>query len=274
MRRLLPLLLLLHTPSAGAEEWRTCPQCPPMVRIPAGQSVMGDDRAKFANEKPAVPVTIARPFALSVTEITFDEWQACVDANSCKGGQDDHTWGKGKRPVINMTWDDARAYAAWVGRKSGLACRLPTEAEWEYAARSGAATGYWWGEDAGRGRLNCRDCLGKEPPYGSQPVRSFPPSPWGLYEMHGNVWEWTSDCWTPDHTKPAGTDPACRDKVVKGGSWYYFSAMSRASARAKNDAAVWSYNIGVRVLCELPDEGSHTDANRPRYSKPATNNQQ
>lgn len=254
MRRFaLALLLLTTAPSAGAEEWRPCPQCPPMVRIPAGQSVMGDDRAKFANEKPAVPVTISRPFALSATEITFDEWQACVDAKACKGGQDDHTWGKGKRPVINMTWDDARAYAAWVGSSSGLVCRLPTEAEWEYAARSGASTGYWWGEDAGQGRLNCRDCLGKEPPYGSKPVRTFPPSPWGLYEMHGNVWEWTSDCWTPDHTKPAGTDPSCRDKVVKGGSWYYFSAMSRASARSKNDAAVWSYNIGVRVLCELPE---------------------
>jgi len=253
MKRLFPLLLLLPLPSS-AEEWRPCPQCPHMVSIPVGTALMGDDKAKFANEKPAVPVTIPRPFALSATEISFDDWQACVAAKACRGGQDDHTWGKGKRPVINVTWDDARAYAAWVGTSSSLACRLPTEAEWEYAARAGTPSGYWWGEAVGNDRLNCRDCLGKEPPYGSKPVRSFPPSPWGLYEMNGNVWEWTADCWTPDHSKPAaGSDESCRDKVVKGGSWYYFSAMSRASARAKNDAAVWSYNIGVRVLCELPE---------------------
>lgn len=253
MRRLSPLLLLLTLPAA-AEEWRPCPQCPPMVTIPAGKALMGDDASKFANEKPAVPVAIPRPFALSATEVSFDDWRECVAAKACRGGQDDHTWGRAKRPVINVTWDDARAYAAWVGARSGLACRLPREAEWEYAARSGVPTGYWWGEEVGQGRLNCRDCLGKEPPYGSKPVRSFPPSPWGLHEMNGNVWEWTADCWTPDHSKPAaGHDDSCRDKVVKGGSWYYFSAMSRASARAKNDAAVWSYNIGVRVLCELPE---------------------
>jgi formylglycine-generating enzyme required for sulfatase activity len=253
MRRLFTLLFLIALPAA-AGEWRPCPQCPPMVSIPSGSAMMGDNTAKFSNEKPAVPITITRPFALSATEITFDEWQPCVTAKACRGGQDDHTWGRGKRPVINMTWDDARAYAAWVGSSSGLVCRLPTEAEWEYAARAGTSTGYWWGEEVGQGRVNCRDCLGKEPPYGSKPARSFPPSPWGLYEMNGNIWEWTADCWTPDHSKPAAShDSTCRDKVVKGGSWYYFSAMSRASARAKNDATVWSYNIGIRVLCELPD---------------------
>lgn len=254
MRRLAVLLSLLVALPASAGEWRPCPECPPMVSIPAGTATMGDNGSNFANEKPAVPVTIPRPFALSATEITFDEWRKCVAAKACRGGQDDHAWGRGKRPVINITWDDARAYAAWVGRESRLTCRLPSEAEWEYAARAGTAAGYWWGEGAGNNRLNCRDCLGKEPPYGSKPARSFPPNPWGLYEMNGNVWEWTADCWTPDHSRPAATDDAtCRDKVVKGGSWYYFSAMSRASARAKNDATVWSYNIGIRVLCELPD---------------------
>jgi formylglycine-generating enzyme required for sulfatase activity len=253
MRRLALLLLLLTALPASAEEWRPCPQCPPMVSVPAGSAMMGDDHAKFSNEKPAVPVTIPRPFALSTTEVSFDEWQECVKAKACRGGQDDHEWGRGKRPVINITWDDARAFAAWVGARSGLTCRLPTEAEWEYAARAGAPTGYWWGEDVGQNRLNCRDCLGPEPPYGSKPVRTFPPNPWGLYEMNGNVWEWTSDCWTPDHSKLAPQNSSCGDKVVKGGSWYYFSAMSRASARAKNGAAIWSYNIGIRVLCELPD---------------------
>lgn len=255
MRQFPALLLasLLLAPPTRAEEWKPCPACPAMVTVPAGDGVMGDDGSKFANEKPAVPVRFERPFALSATEITFDDWRECVKAGACKGGQDDHGWGRGKRPVINVTWNEAQGYAAWVGRQGGLACRLPTEAEWEYAARAGTKTGFWWGEEAGRGRLNCRDCLGPEPPYGSKPARSFPPNPWGLYEMNGNHWEWTADCWTPDHSRPAATnDSTCRDKVIKGGSWYYFSAMSRASARARNDATVWSYNIGLRVLCELP----------------------
>ena len=248
-RAALILLLLTAQPAAAGDE-RPCPLCPPMVRIPAGSFVMGDDKAILSNEKPAVPVAIDRPFALSATEITFDQWQHCVDAGACRGGQDDHEWGRGARPVINVTWEDARAYAAWVGRSSGLTCRLPSEAEWEYAARAGTKTGFWWGETAGNGRLNCRDCLGKEPPYGSRPAASFKPNPWGLFDMNGNVWEWTNDCWTPNHATPPSGDSSCRDKVIKGGSWYYFSAMSKASARAKNDATVWSYNIGVRVLCE------------------------
>ncbi|MBI3445450.1 MAG: SUMF1/EgtB/PvdO family nonheme iron enzyme [Magnetospirillum sp.] len=252
MRLPAALLLVLVTAFPASAEERVCPQCPPMVRIPAGSFLMGDDKAFLANEKPAVTVTIARPFLMSATEITFDQWQDCVTAGACRGGQDDHQWGKGKRPVINMTWDDARAYAAWVGHGAGLACRLPTEAEWEYAARAGTSTGFWWGDQAGEGRLNCRDCLGKEPPYGSRPAASFKPNPWGLFDMNGNVWEWTADCWTPNHSTPPAHDPACRDKVIKGGSWYYFSGMSRASARARNDATVWSYNIGVRVLCEEP----------------------
>lgn len=257
MRRLSAsvLALLLSTSAVdAAEEWRPCPTCPPMVTIPAGRSVMGDDRARFSNEKPAVAVEIPRPFALSATEITFDDWAACVRAKGCPPGRDDHGWGKGTRPMINIAWEEARAFARWVGRESGLACRLPTEAEWEYAARAGSSTGYWWGEAAGKGRMNCRDCLdGDEAPYGTMPARSFPPNPWGLYDMNGNNWEWTADCWTPNHSKPAPNDVQCRDKVIKGGSWYYYAAMSRASARAKNDAAVWSYNISLRLLCELPE---------------------
>lgn len=251
-RLLSPLFLLLAASPATAGEWRPCPDCPPMVTIPAGQGTMGDDGATFANEKPARAVTFSRPFALSATEITFDEWNACVAAKACRGGQDDHGWGRGERPMINVTWQDARTYTAWIGRKSGLACRLPSEAEWEYAARAGTSTGFWWGEAKGTGHANCRDCAEGEPPYGTVPVRSFAPNPWGLYEMNGNVWEWTEDCWAPDHTKPARKDASCHDKVIKGGSWYYFSTMSRAPARARNETKGWSYNIGIRLLCALP----------------------
>ncbi len=251
---LLALLLILAAPPAGtAGEIIPCPDCPPMVVIPAGSSVMGDDTAHAAAERPRVPITITRPFALSRTEVTFDQWLVCVTDGACKGGQDDHAWGRGGRPVINITWDEARAYAAWVQQRSGMDCRLPTEAEWEYAARAGTTTGYWWGDTIGGDNANCRDCLNGETPYGTRPAASFKPNPWGLYDMNGNVWEWTADCWTPDHTaKPPSDTTTCRERVIKGGSWYYFSTMSRASARAKNDVRAWSYNIGIRVLCELP----------------------
>ena len=222
------VFLLAALPAGAAEGLRPCPDCPVMVTVPPGR------------------------YALSATEITFDQWQACVEAGGCTGGQDDHGWGKGSRPVINITWDQARAYAAWVSGQAGRVCRLPTEAEWEHAARAGTTTGFWWGEEAGTGHATCRDCLGKEPPYGTTPAASFKPNPWGLYDMNGNVWEWTADCWTPNRAAPPAPDPSCRDKVIKGGSWYYFSTMSKAGARARNDGLGWSYNIGVRLLCETP----------------------
>ncbi|RAU22222.1 hypothetical protein CU669_08820 [Paramagnetospirillum kuznetsovii] len=246
-------IFLLHAfPAQAAEEYVPCPVCPPMVVVPDGQFVMGDAKSHIANEKPEVAVTISRRFALGRTEVSFDQWQACVDDKACPGGQDDHGWGRGARPVINIGWADANAYTDWVAKRSGLVCRLPSEAEWEYAARAGTRTAFWWGDAPGNGKANCRDCLGdKDHPYGTKPVGSLPPNPWGLHEMNGNVWEWTADCWTPDHST-AAAPASCGDKVVKGGSWYYFSPMSRAAARAKNDARTASYNIGLRVLCELP----------------------
>ncbi|WP_173982713.1 SUMF1/EgtB/PvdO family nonheme iron enzyme [Magnetospirillum sp. SS-4] len=261
MRTLVLLLLLLLLPLSGAvlpaqaaEMLVPCPGCPPMAIVPAGDFIMGDARTAAKSEKPEVAVGIPRRFALGVTEVSFDQWQACADDGACRGGLDDHGWGRGERPAINMTWEEAAAFAAWVGRRSGLACRLPDEAEWEYAARAGTRTGFWWGDQTGDGNANCRDCSAAiDHPYGSVPVASYPPNPWGLHDMNGNVWEWTRSCWTATHAAPSGEDAAtCRDRVIKGGSWYYFSTMSRASARARNDGRAWSYNIGLRVLCELP----------------------
>lgn len=248
------LFLVVAAPAQAVEELTPCPGCPPMVVIPAGRFVMGDAKSHLANEKPEVPMVITRAFALGRTEVSFDQWQVCVNDGVCPGGQDDHGWGRGSRPVINMGWSDAKAFAAWVSKRSGLVCRLPSEAEWEYAARAGTTSAYWWGEGAGNGKANCRDCLGESShPYGSKPVASFKANPWGLHDMNGNVWEWTGDCWTPDHTAPPkDSQKNCTEAVVKGGSWYYFSPMSRAAARAKNDARASSYNIGLRVLCELP----------------------
>ncbi len=177
----------------------------------------------------------------SRSEVTFDQWQRCVAAGACRGGQDDHGWGRGARPVINVTWNDARDYAAWLSGVTGRACRLPTEAEWQQAAAAGTATAFWWGDAPGQGMANCRDC-NPQPVYGTTPAGSFPPNPWGLLDMNGNVWEWTEDCWQPGAA-------ICPQRVIKGGSWYYYSANATARARARGHADQGSYNIGFRVVC-------------------------
>ena len=183
----------------------------------------------------------AGAFAIGRTEITFDDWNVCVTAGACRGGQSDHGWGRGKRPVINVTWADAQAYAHWLSGRTGAAYALPSEAEWEYAARAGTNTPYWWGDQVGRDHANCRGCSPRWGGKSTAPVASFPPNPFGLYDMNGNVWEWTSACWKP-HAEP------CHDRVIRGGSWYYFPEMSRADSRAKLDVGQWSYNVGFRLV--------------------------
>jgi formylglycine-generating enzyme required for sulfatase activity len=204
---------------AAADALAACRSCPELVAIPG------------------------EAFAMTVTEITFDQWAACVADRACKGGQDDHGWGRGKRPVINVSWDDANSYAAWLSGKLGRACRLPTEAEWENAARGGTRTPFWWGTDHGSGMANCRDC-NPQPIYGTTPVGTFPPNPFGLRDMNGNVWEWVQDCWQ----NPA-PDKGCTQRVIKGGSWYYYSQNASVPARAQNASSTGSYNVGVRIVC-------------------------
>ncbi len=275
----LPVLALLLAVAASTsqaagpgEAFRDCPHCPEMTPLPPGSFFMGSDTGKDLY-RPQVAVTIATPFAIARTETTFDQWQACVDAGACEGGQSDHAWGKGDRPVINITWDQARAYPAWLGEITGHTYRLPSEAEWEYAARAGTTTTWWFGDTFVEGAVNCRRCDAE--PWGglsSAPVAQFPPNPWGLYDMNGNVWEWTLDCWQPNHAgtptdgsprltvAPAGgpagstvTDGACIDKVMKGGAWYYFRQLSQSAARARNDSRVNSYVLGFRVVREMPE---------------------
>ncbi len=227
-----------------------------MVVVPAGSYVMGSDgRHKY--ERPAHRVAIAKPFAIGRYEVTFDEWQACVDGGGCARMPDDHTWGRGRRPVINIDWREARDYAAWLGAETGQPYRLPSEAEWEYAARAGTTTAYWWGDEVGVNRANCRDCGSKWSKKGSAPVGSFEANPFGLYDMHGNIWEWTEDCWNPNHVD-APTDGSarlegdCALRLTRSGSWYYFSKNVRSAWRFKIDARVRSYGIGLRVLRDLP----------------------
>ncbi|OHC73286.1 MAG: hypothetical protein A3G18_11855 [Rhodospirillales bacterium RIFCSPLOWO2_12_FULL_58_28] len=251
-------LLSFTVAPAGAVEpptaFRDCPQCPEMVVAPAGSFTMGDDGG-FKYEKPAHPVAIAYPFAIGVYEVTFDEWTVCLDEGGCSKNPDDHKWGRGKRPVVNITFDEAEGYARWLSAKTGHKYRLPTEAEWEYAARGGTVTEYWWGDEVGDDNANCRTCA-PAISHETYPVGTYKPNPFGLYDVHGNVWEWVQDCWRPDHANApadgsARLDGDCRFRVNRSGSWYYVSTNVRSAYRAKFPAAAFSYGIGLRVVREV-----------------------
>jgi len=235
--------------------FKDCDVCPEMVVVPAGEFIMGTDGGD-KREAPAHTVTLKKSYALSETEITFDHWEACRIDGGCKRDPDDHKWGKKGMPVINIDFQDAQDYTAWLSKKTGATYRLPNEAEWEYAAKAGTTTKYWWGDEIGEGNANCRKCGTQWSGKGSAPVASFKPNPFGLYDMNGNVWEWVADCWNPNHdgafsdgrTRTTGN---CKVRIIRGGSWYYFPKLSRAAYRFKNDVRVFSYNIGFRVLKEL-----------------------
>ena len=137
--------------------FRDCPVCPELAVIPAGSYLMGSNNGR-KREKPVHKVTIARPFAIGRYEVTFDQWKACRVAGGCAKKPDDHKWGRGVRPVMNITFADVKEYLAWISRKTGRTYRLPTEAEWEYAARAGTTTDFWWGNKIGNKLANCRNC--------------------------------------------------------------------------------------------------------------------
>jgi formylglycine-generating enzyme required for sulfatase activity len=243
-----------HSAPASAS-FRDCAACPEMVVVPAGSFLMGADRGRPA-ELPVRRVVIARAFAMSKFEITFDEWAVCVAAAGCENDPDDHGWGRGARPVINVSWEDAVAFTRYLSARTGHTYRLATEAEWEYAARAGTQTDFWWGDRQGEAFANCRSCGSEWDGRGSAPVGSFPPNPLGLHDMNGNVSEWTGDCWNANHRGAAEDGAArtsgdCSRRVTRSGSWYYIPKLMAASARARYPATLWSYTIGLRVVREL-----------------------
>ena len=169
-----------------------CPECPEMVVVPGGP--------------------LGPPFAVGVYEVTFGEWDACVSGGGCGGYRpDDRGWGRGRRPVMNVSWNDAKGYVRWLSRKTGEEYRLLSDAEWEYVARAGTTTAYWWGDDVGHNRANCESCGSPWDAVQTAPVGSFSANPFGLHDVHGNVWELLEDCYGDD----------CRYRVVRGGSWNY-----------------------------------------------------
>ena len=203
------------------------PDCPEMAVVPAGTFRMGSLSGGLrGSEGPVHEVRIATPFALGVYAVTFAEWDACVEAGGCGGySPADKGWGRGRRPVINVNWKDAKAYVAWLSEQTGQRYHLPSESEWEYAARAGTETKYSWGDEIGVGRACCLGCGGE---WGGRlrtaPVGSFEANAFGLHDMHGNVREWVEDCWHVSY-EGAPLDGSAwvgggeTERVLHGGSW-------------------------------------------------------
>lgn len=228
-----------------------CPACPEMVVVPEGRYTMGSQFAEsgqfFEEERPQVAVTIKRQFAVAKFAVTFDEWDACVDDAGCRNYRpSDMGWGRGKRPVINVSWPDAKAYIAWLTNKTGKPYRLLSEAEREYAARAGTTSPFWWGKSATTSQANFD---AKQ----TVPANSFAPNPWGLYNVHGNVGEWTEDCWSKSHLGNPGdgsartSDGDCGNRVIRGGAYTVSSILMRAAARLGSATADRHHDQGFRV---------------------------
>ena len=247
-----------------------CSVCPEMVVVPAGTFAMGSPESEAGrqdNEGPRRYVTFAEPFAVGVHEVTFAEWDACARGGGCGGRiPDDEGWGRGDRPVINVSWDDAEAYTQWLSERTRREYRLPSEAEWEYVARAGTETARYWGEsEAGQ----CRYGNGADAAYAdavgggtvascddgnayTAPVGSFGPNTWGLHDMLGNVWEWTADCWNDDYTGAPANGSArrsgdCSRRVLRGASWYFIPEYLRSAYRFGYQSGSRDYGIGFRV---------------------------
>ena len=241
--------------SKRGSDFKECANgCPEMIVIPAGKFIMGSPENELdrnASEGPPHEVTIAKPFALSKFEVTFEEWDACVAATACPRVPD--RWGRERMPVINVSWVDIKQYVSWLSQLTGKEYRLPTEAEWEYAARAGVNTRYSWGDDLGMGNANCDGCGSQWDLQQTAPVGSFKPNSAGLYDMHGNVWEWVEDSWhenydvapTDGSAWVRGGDPSFR--VVRGGSWRNESELVRAAVRFRRNANVRFDTLGFRV---------------------------
>jgi len=224
---------------------------PQMVVIPGGRFRMGDIQGSGAKWEQPVHSVFVDSFAIGRYEITFAEYDHFATATGRKTPSD-YGWGRGPRPVINVSWRDATAYTEWLSLQTGRTYRLPTEAEWEYAARADTETKYWWGNEIGSNWANCDGCGSQWDNKKTAPVGSFMANPFKLHEILGNVYEWT--CSEYDN-KYNGKEQRClkeindhRLGVVRGGSWYSSSRFVRTSNRYRFPVDYRDHNVGFRVV--------------------------
>jgi formylglycine-generating enzyme required for sulfatase activity len=229
-----------------------------MVQLAGGSFWMGspDNEAGRSNNEGPRHLVQVPAFAIGKFAVTFDEWDACVGAGGCSTKPSDSGWGRGRRPVINVSWNDAQEYVRWLRMKTGQKYRLPTEAEWEFAARAGTTTAYYWGNEIGVEHANCDTCGSQWDNKQTAPVGSFDHNPSGLYDMLGNVWQWTQDC-ANDNYGGAPTDGSawksgdCGRRVLRGGSWNDDPRYVRAAIRDRVYATDTLNYVGFRLARTL-----------------------
>jgi formylglycine-generating enzyme required for sulfatase activity len=227
-----------------------------MIAVAAGKLMMGSpttERQRDRDEQPVHAVTISA-LAVGRFEVTFEQWDVCVAAGGCTHKPSDERWGRGKRPVMNVSWNDAKEYTRWLAQKAGKPYRLLTEAEWEYAARAGGATRFYWGDsdlnacDYASVRSDWLGCgTGRTSEVGARWPNAF-----GLYDMAGNVWEWTEDCYHENYDGAPGDGSAwvgasCKLRVTRGGGWDAQAKEARTANRNPRSQADRNYTIGFRV---------------------------
>jgi formylglycine-generating enzyme required for sulfatase activity len=264
---LITLLLaaLLEAPLVRANDaalkpgatFRDCAaDCPEMIVLPAGDFVMGSPEGVGSKqERPSHKVTIANPFTVSKFEVTFAEWDACVAGGGCSHRPDDRNWGRGRQPVINVSWQDAKQYTAWLAHMTGLPYRLLSEAEWEYAARAGTTSRFSFGDeetslsDYGWSTYNSE--------LKAHPVGEKKPNAFGLYDIHGNASEWVEDAWHDSYVGAPSDGAAWVEggdssrRVVRGGSWHTKSDLLTSTFRWGSFAESRSYLTGFRIARTL-----------------------
>ncbi len=267
--------------AGSGESFKDAPFAPEMVVVPAGEYMMGSpagvlglfgrEAGRSSDEGPQHRVNIGQPFAVGCYAVTFAEWdaaQADKDWQRITGVEprkpSDQGWGRGDRPVINVSWEDAQAYVKWLQEKTSKEYRLLSEAEWEYAARAGTTTPFWWGKAITPDQANydgkyTYDGGGKKGEYRQKtvPVKSFQPNPWGLYQVHGNVWEWVEDCKNSDYNGAPSDGSAWTTgdgslRVLRGGSWVSDPGWLRAASRYWDQPVFRNYRLGFRVSRTLP----------------------
>ena len=246
----------LELPRKG-EVFQDCAHCPEMVVVTAGSFVMGSpstEDGRWEDEGPRHRVTIPRPFAAGRYEVTFVQWDACRRDGGCSHTPGDAGWGRGNRPVVNVSWKDAQHYVDWLSEQTGRRYRLLSEAEWEYVARAGTDSAYYWGEEPGQGRANCNRCGSAWDGTKTAPAGSFAPNGFGLFDMLGNVWEWTEDCGHRNYQGAPSDGSAwvlqggdCRLRMLRGGSWEDATVRVRSAFRHWEFADRSSDVIGFRV---------------------------
>jgi formylglycine-generating enzyme required for sulfatase activity len=263
-----PASRLAQPRSKKRRSFRDCALCPEMVVVPPGRFIMGspeDEERSGYNERPQRSESIRKAFAVGKYEVTFAEWDACVASGGCNGYKPaDEGWGRGKRPVINVSWNDAQAYVKWLSKRTGKRYRLLSETEWEYAARGRTKGRY--SNDAGPAELcrianhadlsvdyrekntSCSDGVGKQ----TSVVGAYESNSFGLHDVHGNVWEWAADCYEvtlfkiPQHWT-AWQKGECDSRALRGGSWRWDHAWVRSAVRFFGHSEDRSADVGFRV---------------------------